>query len=1052
MTYQTIVLGRNNDSSHFPLWKLKVTDSEYQALKEELRNQFENSRNFDEVGEESMLYMAEWFRREYSEGTLSAAMIFQSLYTNKVEGAGSAGNLMYKAARKAAENINVQTGRDIIQFVQCDDERTMYFYSLLYQGGLPLNKMVHQQNNVQQSSNWDRAIRGMVWRNLNFSDTDLPATASGSESIQKFCDQLVDAARAKQYLMMPFYCANDKDKAYEYLTNKIEKISKDKQAQHPFEISWKFDVDEPGKRIVVKYSIDAPQHLDDSFLEQHELQNEEVVTFGIRVGEVNVPGPEYVNKRSFRPFHYEHVYNVDSEVSVVSMETSKLIATDTLDLSDPHVICKGKDDHYHLGKSASGEMQVLFNSDWEVNGQQQITEYICGNEVIYAIPFNEQISLIHIKTNEEKFFAPGKSLIWTECEFFGQSDSYIKECVARADTMRFYRCDDDGNRVRVNNEDVQYWDSLAQSWECTPLIGKCKVRVPDGNNGFATATTFTNFQSPIETRIISSDENTCEMSLSWNTGTLIPACGRRLANGHWKFLKEDMQQEDYVQCVCTPTDSTKSMTIHIHVPFRGFYIYDNFGARVSPNSYIPYYDFQSYRYGVQDEKVIVSYGFKNSEGELLFFDIPENRKQLNGIGFLQSAIGSAALMRKLLDKQAQSVVFANVVLRFTRENHQTEDYFVKEYPYKFKRVDIDEIAVLDSEDKQVDYSGRIVLIPIDTTEDPFVLRKNMEGKYILPLRLRDWNKTLIVSPQRRVLPGLEDISEGKGLTPEQRSQNKEHAKESIKDELEQSTIVSAIWQRCYYWFKVWYGKDNHNYIFPWSSILEFKYIAKDENALQQLVLMLWLHCENEEERNDLRQILLDNERDLALQWYWLKSVCWHDFEGFFKVKSSDMRQYLIPWAASMGIEQLQKCWNNPEDLVGDIMQSFSDYWNELRYSSLSKGINVNNNGLLTEEIMKNYMARMEVPQFEIDENNKLSQISADKGVCLPPDTEECLLSFTDYSPNAKKFGRRVTLVGSHLKGKIDLLSKDLPIRASVIYYFETYPEYFVYFLMKNYHN
>ena len=66
--FDKIAKTRNNWKSGIdPLWKLKVTDEEYEELKEFLHIEIKNSFN-PNCEREATLYFAEWWKREYSGG------------------------------------------------------------------------------------------------------------------------------------------------------------------------------------------------------------------------------------------------------------------------------------------------------------------------------------------------------------------------------------------------------------------------------------------------------------------------------------------------------------------------------------------------------------------------------------------------------------------------------------------------------------------------------------------------------------------------------------------------------------------------------------------------------------------------------------------------------------------------------------------------------------------------------------------------------------------------------------------------------------------------
>ena len=59
-----------------PLWKLKLTDSEYDSIKQTLRS---HTADLHRYGIEAALYYAEWWRRDYNGNIPSKEDVAQSL-------------------------------------------------------------------------------------------------------------------------------------------------------------------------------------------------------------------------------------------------------------------------------------------------------------------------------------------------------------------------------------------------------------------------------------------------------------------------------------------------------------------------------------------------------------------------------------------------------------------------------------------------------------------------------------------------------------------------------------------------------------------------------------------------------------------------------------------------------------------------------------------------------------------------------------------------------------------------------------------------------------
>ncbi|MDD3064438.1 MAG: hypothetical protein PHX50_16730, partial [Massilibacteroides sp.] len=114
------------------------------------------------VTRECTLLYAEYWRREYSEGSHSKQMVFNCLpdanpYLLITGDKVDMCEQLYLAARKGAKNLGIE----ILSF-----ENTHYVESLLYQGGLPMKLIVGSDT----YGVWERFVRGLVFKNVNFDE------------------------------------------------------------------------------------------------------------------------------------------------------------------------------------------------------------------------------------------------------------------------------------------------------------------------------------------------------------------------------------------------------------------------------------------------------------------------------------------------------------------------------------------------------------------------------------------------------------------------------------------------------------------------------------------------------------------------------------------------------------------------------------------------------------------------------------------------------------------------------------------------------------------
>ncbi len=116
------------------LWRFPLLDNEFDSLTETIK--YSNEFNLDP--RDATLYYAEWWRRNYNGGKPSKESIFESI-TGNIQFILDA-QRFYKLARKGAEMLGIKW---------ITKQNTLYFRTLLLQGGLPLNHISENKSNYK---------------------------------------------------------------------------------------------------------------------------------------------------------------------------------------------------------------------------------------------------------------------------------------------------------------------------------------------------------------------------------------------------------------------------------------------------------------------------------------------------------------------------------------------------------------------------------------------------------------------------------------------------------------------------------------------------------------------------------------------------------------------------------------------------------------------------------------------------------------------------------------------------------------------------------------
>ena len=132
MNFFPILLTKNKLNQHngLPLWKYNLNKEELNDLKNTL--QFASEFNIDP--RDVALYYAHWWQKEYNGGIPSKKEVFTSLE----------GNIRYFFDEQKFYKIAKQ-GADMLGVKWIKKQNTLYFKTLLLQGGLPLKHISENQ-------------------------------------------------------------------------------------------------------------------------------------------------------------------------------------------------------------------------------------------------------------------------------------------------------------------------------------------------------------------------------------------------------------------------------------------------------------------------------------------------------------------------------------------------------------------------------------------------------------------------------------------------------------------------------------------------------------------------------------------------------------------------------------------------------------------------------------------------------------------------------------------------------------------------------------------
>lgn len=1041
---------RGLDNVPLPLWKLKLTEEEYHALRDLLKHssQMVNEQlPFGDLQEECTLFFAEFWRREYRNGAHSIAMVYYALRSCK----GGNEDWFYKMACRGARKLNIEVYQG---------GKTNMLDSMLYQGGLPM-QLVTQSG---REGKWAHFLRGLVFRHIDFSQLDIGITAQTNKGLKQFCEQLIDAADRKQYMLMPFFCKNEFDSWFQFLLQRTDFERRRIRAIRPFSITWIISIDEIEKKIACKYFAHGPQKPSNEFIVQNELSRD-FFSLDVRVNGRIQDTFDFNNgfcRYDVRSIHpYKNGDTID--IHLENRETPCL--SDSLDLSIPHLMYQNKDGNYELGNQLGKQKSLLMlNGDWEIidNGDFKVEAYKWGGDEYRAVLLDADFegSITVTSKDGDISFSENTELDWTEIISHALREPNVVEPIYNAAETKFARCytDNENNVMRRHQRDVLFRSKRDSKWRTEAPYGEIFVRATCSSNKYVTPTEFINVGSLFSVNTIKSDRESCQMRVLWPHGQVSCVEGRKGANDVWIVNKEDCKNDPHhIHFILTPNEnSNNAFTLTVRAPFKAFSIYDSNDNEIDDNVYIPFADVDKYQYHIvgQDIKEFI---FGNHKKQLrwiedkLYIVEEKRREEIPAEGSLLRLFGSRESLRNALEHTAKDITRASIPVHFNYGVGKTLDFEIKESPYRIKQEG-DILTIIDKDGKPYHYEGTLKLLKIDEPEhDSVTIHYDPEKGYLLPEAIKNWGKTMVLGRTRgRLLPAL--IEPEKELTNEDRKENFIATRERMSQELREGKLGDKVWKQVADWFKRIENDDINA-----SSVINLWALGQNVNALIFFAFIEYAST-NDDERDQLQRQLLIFGRDLAFKWYWVMPIMRgramaivNNFFGDNTIYNPSFHAIYAKWAyvkwsntdAEKAMEYLGAI-NKPDEFytkafecLQELTTAFEEWMQDLFVLSLEGDRAHSNNeyiNSLVDEMVKKEtkdLLTFEHGYFDIPVNQDDTDLGASTTGFFGQ------FNSSRYNDNEAWLLTRVKAVAAHWKNKgkkgTNLFEKDDEVRRSIIY-------------------
>ena len=1094
--FDNMLRNRGLKESPLFLWQLKITEEEYRNLKEELKFRLLTEKEESKYNREIALYIAEFHRREYGyrdnsiDDDSPSTVVFDNLGFSERE---TSNYRLYRkrfedAMKSGAKRLNLHLYRNP------ENNKTYYLYSLFYNGGLPLRKVVGKDMSIT----WQTLVRKMLESderiefNDEFKDLVKGIVANDSDSLKSFCQQLQDALLMEDYHLLPFCCDSENDLIYQFFLNQGKTAISEIKSKTPFQIQWSFDINRHRKVIKPRYMVTGPDSipLHTEFVRDNGLINRNAFT--IITAEDGVEVNHITYNRTNRDYYSEESFNVDAlytdvaNISVRCPELDKVLVSEELDIYSPQIIRENEDGEYQMCSNrfiGHKEVIVIVPAGWTIENEDQYNiekdyTYLGYQARIVILPSGiegQQVVLID-ETGTKKVISATIPLAKVVVMNASMVTCLRQSAYFNVKNLFYSIKRSDGSLRTIRRDKLVFCSDRRKGiWTEEPPLGYVYVK-PKGDDVYADPIKILNLgENRYEFGITycESDSEKCIIRTSWNEGKMRCNNGKLTHNG-WLIKKSDCEDSRYVVFECFPSNESKSFLLTVKTKFSDFQIFDFNGKRVESNSYISLTQLPLYKYNIQDVNLTITIqvgiskfvcktkdATRNGRITLSVYDCGNRREEDRTIltaSSLDNLLGGMANILKLLSSSQKDVRGATVYLSVSYNNKEFS-CMIKKYPYRFIKQGLNKVVICtksdneDSTNEVFSYEGVIKAMPLYNYDGvlPIEIETSPNGEIILPEEVCSWTSVLLVSGKTEcVLPhAISTMIDGE-LSEEEKKENFRKVFIPMRNEEYPNALMwNDTWKRCCYWYET--ALREH---IPANSLYDLKAVMQDAKLLSRFVFNMLLKGLKSgnfiEYQEKLKRNLLDWSKLNHFLWVWIREDD-YSIKSFIPYLDKNLycyEEFLQGWYfVKMDIDNLNTLFVNKRpsesqisEFIIDFLQEYNKFMTDLRLSSLDEFVVGNTLGKNASDLLNNEV-------WQPLDKEEIRDAASDRLIHLTDNDEKEFKPYTvnNEALNFTHFCERTNMFISQMKGEknTNIFSKNSVVRRSVLYYTSTFIDSFI---------
>ena len=894
------IMERNGGKIKFPLWKLHIRDYEYNSLKAILKDAYYKGI-LNHYYKEAALYYGEWWRREYDGGSPSKERVAHAANISDSE-------LLFTLAKQAMHEWRCKV---------YGGSRHMYFYTLLLQGGLPLN---HIQRSWGNYTNFlEHAMTELVSMGVtNWEDTSifeeldcvkfLPQSFR-NECIYSISMQVVRSIVEDKADILPY---DIKEERFKKLNNDLHKVYEHRRRSNPLAFSWSLKLENGKANLYYKLNI------------QNEIRSEVLsISPSVYRFEIHVAGKflaRYARTehkedsslytcitKDYLVYEWKGEQFVPVKIILDSGEDILITANNCYapDFSLPQKFIKNGNSFVLYGTANENNI-IIFNGNWTVLDNNATTDIELYRGKYHLSSFNDSIRLQHKEDGEIITFDNKFSSYHTEYHY--RVDSWCLNSTENflASIPSIVVFNENGEavshgvvklyRLRHGNGE---WHSLQELEGNIPGSIQIKVKFPDGKEEIRSFFYISDLSYVIHNETLYDADIQWSCSYSVHIGCLdieeieITDNG----NGCFHIHRNDGIKKFPSVCPFVITAATSAPTkLVIASPFKGLTVLDAEGKEIKNNEMIcaqNLYNYNLFAHSVGTltiRMVYISQDIENAKSLTI-------QRPSNGLMMLSDINELLDRLFMLYEKKAfNRSSYIKISIKGCSGNYKKE-FRVRRYSLDTKSIGNRECIVMDIDDdpdddfytSPKDYSGQLMACSIGKKPDEmkvYSMENTDSGtKFLFPV-VEGIYQYIVFSNKNdtaRAIPRYYNL-EKLDMTISQRNNIRKERLASTEERLIKDTLESDSWLEVFNSYKI---VTENNLIF--STFDSFIIIAHNPELIAKFVLGLCYYGYSGNSVSDFNRYA----EEFALSLHWVRTDSWMNVLNDISNLDELSQQYLM---------------------------------------------------------------------------------------------------------------------------------------------------------------